>query len=162
VSSRNRTDESSNPTPSSDHVSAEAPGVRTEGEVLAAEQAAAEQAANQAPPGATGSALANATDEEIAAAKAAAEEAAKKAGEDEEAADRGKLIHFRRISDGTVQSVNPGTHEHQHLIRGVGAGEWEPVSRSEAKRFEPRTFVSSAKRAAAQERAKKDAEKAAR
>lgn len=112
-------------TPSSDPVSEAAPGVRTEGEVIADEQAAQEQAANSAPAGATGNPVVNATDEQLAAAKAAAE----KAEQDAEAADEGKLVHYLRESDGTVQSVNVGSDAHAILESGA---EWSKTTRAKA------------------------------
>lgn len=109
-------------TPSSDPVSEEAPGVRTEGEVIADEQAAQEQAANSAPAGATGNPVTNATDEQLAAAKAAAD----RADDDEET---GTLVHYLRESDGTVQSVNEGTDAHGIL---EAAAEWTKTTRARA------------------------------
>lgn len=128
--------------PQSDPQSEAAPGVRTEEEVKADAQRAADEAANQAPPGAAGNPLID--------------------GEVPQEEDDSRLLHFQRVSDGAVQSVNPGTSEHRHLLSGVAAGEWESVSRAVAKRFKPRTFVSSARRKAAEKRAVEQAEKAAR
>jgi hypothetical protein len=96
-------------TPSSDPVSEAAPGVRTEAEVLADEQAAADAAANAAPPGVTGNPLINA---EIP---------------DEE--DDSKLVHYERESDGTVQSVNVGSDAHAILESGA---EWSKTTRAKA------------------------------
>jgi hypothetical protein len=104
-----RTDESSNPTPSSDHVSAEADGVRTEAEVVADEQANAERAANEAPPGATGNPAVNA--------------------EIEKQAKTDKLVFYVRESDGTVQGVDAGSAEHGILER---SGEWSKTTRAKA------------------------------
>ena len=127
-------------TPSSDVRSEQAPGVRTEAEVLADEQAAAEAAANSAPPGATGNPLTNADDEQLAAAKAAAEKAAREAKAEE---NSDKLVHYLRESDGTVQSVNEGTPEHDVL---KSSGDWKKTTRAKAKAFEPRRFVSTRQR----------------
>jgi hypothetical protein len=122
---RSSTTESSNPTPSSDHVSAEADGVRTEAEVVADEQANAERAANEAPPGATGN---PATAAELAAAQ-------------DEAKDG--LVHFQRVrsvtgedvENGTVQSVDAGSVSHQILVNDR---DWVEVSAAKAKRADVR------------------------
>jgi hypothetical protein len=123
-------------TPSSDVRSEEAPGVRTEAEVVADAQAAADAAADTTPPGATGNPAANADEAKLAAAKEAAEKAAKARAKAEEDSD--KLVHYVRESDGTVQSVNPGTPEHGVL---AGSGDWSETSRAKARKFEPRRFV---------------------
>jgi hypothetical protein len=106
-------------TPSSDVRSEEAPGVRTEAEVVADAQAAADAAADTTPPGATGNPAGPDVDVP-----------------DEE--DRDRLVHYLRESDGTVQSVNPGTPEHGIL---AGSGDWSETSRAKARKFEPRRFV---------------------
>jgi hypothetical protein len=120
-----RTDESSNPTPSSDHVSAEADGVRTEAEVVADEQANAEAAANAAPPGATGN---PATAAELADAKAETKDG---------------LVHFQRIrsvtgedvENGVVQSVDAGSVSHRILVNDR---DWQEVSAAKAKAADKR------------------------
>lgn len=114
-------------TPSSDPVSEAAPGVRTEGEVIADEQAAQEQAANAAPAGATGNPVANASAEQLAAAKAAADRLAQEQADDEE--ETGSLVHYVRESDGTVQSVNEGSDAHAILESGA---EWSKTTRAQA------------------------------
>lgn len=98
-------------TPSSDPVSEAAPGVRTEGEVIADEQAAIDAAAESAPAGATGNPVVNATDE---------------VPEEE---DDSKLVHYLRESDGTVQSVNVGSDAHAILESGA---EWTKTTRAKA------------------------------
>lgn len=115
MSSRTRT----NPTgPSSDPVSEAAPGVRTEAEVIADEQAAAEAAAAAAPPGATGNPLVHA--------------------DIPDEPDEDTLVHYLRESDGTVQSVNPGTPEHAVL---ESSGDWKKTTRAKAKAAPTRSFV---------------------
>lgn len=96
--------------PSSDPQSEAAPGVRTEAEVIADEQANAEQAKQEAPPGATGN---PAIDADLP---------------DEE--DDGKLVHYVR-EDGTVQSVNAGSREHSILAR---SRDWEETTRAQARK----------------------------
>lgn len=139
TSSRPAATTATNPaTPSSDPVSEAAPGVRTEAEVIADEQAHMEQVANSAPPGATGNPVVNATDEQLAAAKEAAarlqaEAEATQAEEDNE----GDLVHYLRKSDGEVQSVNEGSTAHQIL---ESDGEWEKTTRARAKKATSETF----------------------
>lgn len=113
------------PTPSSDHVSEAADGIRTEAEVIADEQANAERAANEAPPGATGN---PATAAELAAAK-------------EETKDG--LVHYQRVrtvtgedvEDGDVQSVNAGSVEHGIL---ANSRDWEETTRAQARKADKR------------------------
>lgn len=93
--------------PQSDPVSDAAPGVRTEAEVVADEQAANDAAAAAAPPGATGDPAADDLDVP-----------------DEESE---KLVHYVRESDGTVQSVNEGSAEHRILERVRRLGEDQSV-----------------------------------
>lgn len=67
------------------------------------------------------------------------------------------LVHYRR-ADGTVQSVDTGSHAHKTLRK---SDDWEKVSRSEAEKYVPRPFNSTAKRKAAQEKAAAEAAEAA-
>lgn len=104
-------------TPASDVRSEDAPGVRTEAEVVADAREAIAQAADAAPAGAAGN---PAVDAEVP-----------------EEEDRDRLVHYIR-EDGTVQSVNPGTPEHDVL---EASGDWKKTSRAKAKAFKPRTFA---------------------
>lgn len=102
-----------------DRRTAEAPGIRSEAEIIADHQADNERAAE---------ALAANAHTADPAASTSAVKLPRVRVED-------RLVHYRR-EDGTVQSVNEGTPEHRQLIRSG----WEKVSASEAKKFEPRTF----------------------
>lgn len=111
------TPETKNPLPQSDHRSAETPGVRTEAEVIAAEQDTADRAAAAAARPGAGSPL---------------------AVRDRAVEDRDTLVHFLRERDGTVQSVNPGTPEHGVLLSDP---EFTETTETVAKAYEPRRFV---------------------
>lgn len=90
----------SGPSPA-DLRSAEAPGIRTEAEVVAAHKAANEAAAASL---AANGHTADPADSTSAVKLPRVE-------------NRDRLVHFKRNSDGVVQSVNEGTPEHGILIR---------------------------------------------
>ena len=100
------------PADAAEERSAEAPGIRTEPEIVADHQEANERAAAAAAAGHT-------------ADPAASTSAAKMPRVE----NRDRLVHFRRKSTGDVQSVNEGTPEHGILI---GDPDFEETSKPSA------------------------------
>lgn len=103
---------SDDPTPAEER-SAEAPGIRTEAEVIAAHEEANERAAAA-----------------LAAAPHTADPAySTSAVKDPRVPNPDRLVHFKRKSDGVVQSVNEGTPEHGIMLHDT---DFEATTRAEA------------------------------